>query len=336
MPQQTIRIGHIGAGRFSRNVILPALQQLADVELVAVANSAPESSMSAATQFGFARTATDWRAIVGADDIDAVIIGTRTEAHAGVAEAVLASGKHLLMMNAIAASSAEADAMVMASALAPNQVALVYPPVGGPFYVKEDIVMRTLLEEGAVGDVLHVRTSWHTPFFGLGSMFEPMYRWFGDPTRVLGTRKQYDAPPIVSPEGREIRPQMNVALAELRNGGTIAYEHSTIAGATAQTRVEVFGTEGTLLAYAGLGDAGTFFRAAKGSATVAQIALPDDLQQTLTTPLAVEAEFLAAVRGARPAAPAIPRFIEGLRMLEFTEGWSASREAGAWQDLPDA
>ncbi len=336
MPAQTIRIGHIGAGRWSRSVILPALRAMEGVQLVAVANSTAESSAAAASDLGFARGAADWREIVEADDIDAVVLGTRTEMHVGVVEEVLAAGKHLLMMNAIARSAAEAESMVAASAAHPNQVALVYPAVFGPFYVKEDAAMRSILEDGVIGELLHIRTSWQTPFFGLGSMFEPAYRWFGDHTRVLGYRKQYSVPPRTAPDGREVRPQMNLALAELRSGATISYEHSTIAGPTAQPRFEVHGTDGTILAYAGTTEPGTFFRARADGERVEQLVLPVDLQQSLTAPVAVEAEFIAAVRGERPAAAAIPRFIEGLRMLQFTEAWSASRDSGAWCDLPDA
>ncbi|MDA0301994.1 MAG: Gfo/Idh/MocA family oxidoreductase [Chloroflexi bacterium] len=335
MADQTVRIGHIGAGRWSKNVILPALQQIPGVELVTVANSSAESSAAVAQQSGFARTAADWREVIEASDVDAVILGTRTELHAGVVEAVLGSGKHLLMMNAIARTAEEAASMVEASTAAPRQVALVYPAVFGPFYVKEDAAMTAILESGVVGEVLHVRTSWQTPFFGLGSMFEPCHRWFGEHARVLGWRKQYDAPPTTTPEGRELRPQMNLALAELHSGATISYEHSTIAGG-AQARVEVHGTDGTLLAYAGGQDVGGFFRASKDGKQLQPIALPDDLEASLGTPLAVEAEFIAAVRGARPAAAAIPRFVEGLHMLQFTEAWSASRDSRAWRDLPDA
>ena len=336
MAEQTVRIGHIGAGRWSRSVILPALQQIPGVQLVTVVNSSAESTAAAAQQFGFARTAPDWRAVVEASDVDAIVLGTRTKAHAGVVEAILDAGKHLLMMNAIARNAEEAECMVEASAAHPNLVALVYPAVFGPFYVKEDAAMRALLESGAVGDVLHVRTTWQTPFFGLGSMFEPAYRWFGDHTRVLGYRKQYEPPPRTTPEGREVRPQLNLAIAELRSGGTITYEHSTIAGGTAQARFEVHGTEGTLLAYAGGQEVSGFFRAPPDGGPLQPIALPPELQQSLDTTLPVEAEFIAAVRGERPAATAIPRFIEGLRMLQFTEAWSASREAGTWRDLPNA
>ena len=336
MPEQTIRIGYIGAGRFSRNVILPALQQLPGVELVTVANSSAETSATAAQQFRFARTATDWREVVEASDVDAIVLGTRTDSHAGVVEAILDAGKHLLMMNAIARTAEEAERMVDASSAHPQQVALVYPAVAGPFYVKEDAAMRAILESGTVGEVLHIRTTWQTPFFGLGTMFEPTYRWFGDHVRVLGYRKQYAAPASAGPGGREVRPLLNLAIVELRSGATITYEHSTIASGTAQARFEVHGTEGTLLAYAGGQEVSGFFLAPKDGGPLQPIALPVGLEESLTSTLPIEAEFIAAVRGERPAAAAIPRFVEGLRMLQFTEAWSASRDAAAWRDLPDA
>ena len=93
MAQATVRLGYIGAGGYSRRVLLPNFKKISGVELVVVANSQAETTAAVAKEFGFARTAAHWRDVVGAQDIDAVIIGTRTEAHAEMIPPVLESGR---------------------------------------------------------------------------------------------------------------------------------------------------------------------------------------------------------------------------------------------------
>ena len=76
-----VRVGYIGAGNFSRNKILPNFQALDNVDLVAVSNSSEESSLKVQEQFGFSRIEKDWSNLLESKDIDAVVIGTRTDKH---------------------------------------------------------------------------------------------------------------------------------------------------------------------------------------------------------------------------------------------------------------
>ena len=51
----TVRIGCIGAGGYSRRVLLPNFKKIPGVELVVVANSSQPSTDAVAKEFGFAR-----------------------------------------------------------------------------------------------------------------------------------------------------------------------------------------------------------------------------------------------------------------------------------------
>ena len=64
MAQQKIRLGYIGAGAYSRRVLLPNFQKIPGVELTVIANSSQESSEAVAQAFGFARYAANWREVV--------------------------------------------------------------------------------------------------------------------------------------------------------------------------------------------------------------------------------------------------------------------------------
>lgn len=341
MNAKTVRIGYIGAGNFSQRRLLPQLKNVPGVELVAIANSTPESSQKVADAFGFRRVAKDWREVAAATDVDAIVVGTRTAMHPEMCVPVLEAGKHLLAMNAIAADLKGAQAMLKAAQAHPTLVALVYP---GQFYMREELMMQKLLRDGYVGKVLQVFSYWYSPFFGLASQFEIANRWFGAHTRVLSYRKGFDIPSRGQDDrGRAGRPESNIVLAELVSGAPITYVHSTVAGDSALWRYEVYGDQGSVYCYPSGQAAGFpgqvksgFFGAKTSDKEVQPIAVPMELKNAsgdlLSVP--VEAEFIAAVRGERQPAVAVPRLLDGVRMMEFADGWRRSADSGMWCDLP--
>ena len=334
MAQPTVRLGYIGAGAYSRRVLLPNFQKIPGVELVVVANSSQESSATVATTFGFARTAADWREVVDAKDVDAIVVGTRTEAHYEMIPLVLEAGRHLLSMNALCRNAAQARELTAKAAAHPNLVTLVYPAGGTAYFLREDAMMRHLLDDGYVGTVLQVAHYWYSPFFGLGSMFEVGNRWFGRHTRILGYRRSYNVQgaTVAGRAGRgEVRPETNIAIAELASGAIITYQHSTVAGATARPRWEIIGADGYVVAYAGTGNTpASFFGAKRGASELEPLTIPSAYCGGVN----VEDDFIAAIRGERVPARAIPRFEDAMQLLRFGEVWRESTEKGGWCDLP--
>jgi predicted dehydrogenase len=335
MTQPTVRLGYIGAGAYSRRVLLPNFKKIPGVELVAVANSSPQTSGAVAKEFGFARTAADWREVVGADDIDAIVIGTRTEAHFEMIPPVLEAGRHVLSMNALCRNAAQARELAARAAERPNQVALVYPAGGAAYFLREDAMMRHLLDDGYVGKVLQAAHYWYAPFFGLGSMFEVGSRWFGQHTRIFGYRRGYQVQgaTVAGRAGRgEVRPETNVAMAELASGAIITYQHSTVAGDAARPRWEISGADGAIVAYAGTGTGNTrasFFGARRGARELEPLPIAPEYGGGVE----VEADFIAAIRGERLPSRAVPRFEDATRLLQFGEVWRESTVKGSWCNL---
>jgi predicted dehydrogenase len=338
MPSEKVRLGYIGAGRWSQSRLLPNLEPLSSVDLVAVSNSTLESGNKVASQFGFQRVMKDWHEIIDATDIDAVIIGTRPDLRKDITIAALDAGKHVFALNAIATSIDEAKAMAQKAQENPHLVTLVFP---GQFWLREDPVMRHILKDGYVGDVLHVAAYWHTPFFGLGSQFEVAHRWFGHHTRMFGARKDFGVDsPASNRYGRPFRASSNIVLAELESGATITYSHSNIAGASALTRFEVYGTNGVLMCYAaGQGKDG-FYGAQSDAKELEPISIPAHLQEDWSDsrelPLSIEADFIDAVLGTKTASPAIPRFNDGVKLMEFANAWRVASQDEKWVELPPA
>jgi predicted dehydrogenase/threonine dehydrogenase-like Zn-dependent dehydrogenase len=111
LSSSTVRLGMIGAGNFARSVLLPALKKSvgANLELRGVATASAPSAQQTATRFGFGYAATDWRQVVDDDAIDAVVVATRHDLHAGIAAAALRAGKAVFLEKPMALTGPELE-----------------------------------------------------------------------------------------------------------------------------------------------------------------------------------------------------------------------------------
>lgn len=95
------RIGFIGAGNFTRRILLPAVAET-DAELVAIASRGGASASTVGRKFGFQRATTDVDELLAADDLDTVFITTRHGSHAPLVVRALESGKHVFVEKPLA------------------------------------------------------------------------------------------------------------------------------------------------------------------------------------------------------------------------------------------
>ncbi len=112
-----VRIGFIGAGNYATTVLIPAFAA-AGARLVCVASGAGVSGVHAGRKFGFERTTTDTDALLADPDIDAVVIATRHDSHAGLVCRALAAGKHVFVEKPLAMNREELDRIEAAAASA--------------------------------------------------------------------------------------------------------------------------------------------------------------------------------------------------------------------------
>lgn len=101
-----LRVGCIGAGAFSRNVIFPALRKSRDVALHAVATASGVASESARRLFDFAHAATP-PDLLQDGETDAVFVTTRHDSHARYVTTALANGKPVFVEKPLAISREE-------------------------------------------------------------------------------------------------------------------------------------------------------------------------------------------------------------------------------------
>jgi predicted dehydrogenase len=108
MPGGPVRLGLIGAGRWGR-IYIKTLSRLDGFELVRLASSNPDSRDLVGEKCALSD---DWRTVVGADDLDGVIIATPPALHAQMAQAAIGAGNPVLVEKPLTLDFEEASALL--------------------------------------------------------------------------------------------------------------------------------------------------------------------------------------------------------------------------------
>ena len=146
--------------------------------MVAVCGRDAAAVAAAAARLGWAESVTDWRELVGRDDIDVVDICTPGDSHAEIAIAALDAGKHVLCEKPLANTVDEARAMVAAADAA--RTSGVRSMCGFNYRrVPAVALMRRFVAAGRLGAIRHVRAAY-------------LQDWIVDPHFPLVWRLQRD------------------------------------------------------------------------------------------------------------------------------------------------
>ncbi len=329
--EREIRIGFVGAGANTRLRHLPGFAAIPGVRLAAVANRTEASARAVAAQFGIARVARDWRAVVEDPEVDAVCIGTWPNLHAEVTCAALAAGKHVLCEARMAADLAGARAMLAASAARPDLVAQLVP---APFTLDLDATIIGLLREGALGELREILVehaagwyadpdaplSWRQDpacsgvnMLFLGICHETVQRWLGGPFAVEAARGAVFTRERAHWEsGARVRVELPDCLHVLGRGpggARLAYRLSGVERGPGRHEFRLVGAGATLRV-----DAGRAELYLSGRDGVERpVAVPPESRRGWR----VEADFIASIRTGAPVT--LTSFADGVRYMEFTD-----------------
>jgi predicted dehydrogenase len=113
-PQAGPAAGFIGAGNYAGRVLIPAMQR-AGARLCVVASPSGVSAAHYGRRHGFERVATEIEAVIGAPEVDFVVIATRHDTHAELVLRALAAGKHVFVEKPLALTLADLDAIASAT-----------------------------------------------------------------------------------------------------------------------------------------------------------------------------------------------------------------------------
>jgi myo-inositol 2-dehydrogenase/D-chiro-inositol 1-dehydrogenase len=154
MPNETLNIGLIGAGRIGRLHAEHLVTRIPSARLLMIADVNEESARQCAQQYGVANVAGDYHAVLENRDIQAVLICSATDTHAEMIEAAARAGKHIFCEKPIALSLPAID-----HALAAVEQAGVKLQIG--FNRRFDANYRRVksaIEQGEIGEIalLHI------------------------------------------------------------------------------------------------------------------------------------------------------------------------------------
>jgi len=339
-----IRVGIIGAGGIVNSVHAPGLRKMPGVEIVAVANRSLESSQRAAKELNIPHAYPDWRALLAAKDIDAVLIGTWPYTHREMTLAALDSGRHVLCQARMANDTAEARDMLAASKRHSNLVCQLVPTSQS---YRIDRALQALIANGGIGEVLSVEVQMLQRGFAnfageldwrhdarysginvlnVGGTYESMMRWLGVGNRVVGkTRiqilKRRDEK---GAEHEASIPDHVEVLYELASGAPVHMRFSETTGLSRGNDIWIHGSEGTIR----VDNEQNIFVGHRGDKELSPHANPPEAQAKHR----VEEEFINAIRGIEPVK--MNTFEIGVRYMEWTEAIYRSARTGAAVELP--
>jgi predicted dehydrogenase len=260
---EPVRVGVVGCGSVSVKTYMPLLRRLAlqgvAAEIVATCDVNPALAETVRERFGIERFTTDYREVVGASDVDLVLVLTSMQTHAEITRAALIAGKHVLVEKPMAMTLEEARALVELSHTAPGHLLCAPHVTLSPTYQ----AMWRHVHAGDIGRVLSARgmygwagPSWGEWFYlpGGGPMFDLGVYNVTTLTGLLGPAKRVmSMSGIAIPErivdGKRIKVQTDDNAQLLLDFGDCSYAVVTTGFTIQRYRcagIELYGTEGTL------------------------------------------------------------------------------------------
>ncbi len=148
---EKLRLGLIGAG--SQGCYLSEAAIITgEAELCACADVNPQATESAMALCGYPRAYSDYREMLSQEVLDAVIVATTHDQLQPVALAAVEAGTPVLVEKPMALTAADGRSLADAA----QQAGVVLMPGYSLRFMPERIRMKGLLDDDAVGDVVHV------------------------------------------------------------------------------------------------------------------------------------------------------------------------------------
>jgi predicted dehydrogenase len=248
-----IRLGVLGLGGMGTVHAVNA-RSLSGARLVAVASSRVDRARDVASELG--TRSCSYEELIAAEDVDAVIVATRSIDHAAVGREVLRAGKHLFLEKPGATTLADHDALVGEAVHRPDAVIQV------GYHRRYDarfVEAARMVSQGAIGEpvlVLGTSRDVRTPepedpkpaggfLLDMASHDYDAACWFLDqePVQVHAARQA-----AVYPELLDLGDLDNaVTTIGFDRGGIASIHVSRTCAFGHDIRVEVVGTEGSVL-----------------------------------------------------------------------------------------
>jgi predicted dehydrogenase len=154
MSSDQIRVGIIGTGQIGTSHIR-RYQEIPEAEIIAVADVREDAAKKVATQYNIPHTFTDYHEMLKRDDLDSVDVCLHNQLHRPATVAALEAGKHVYCEKPMAATAADARAMMAAAQRTGKQLRIQMGTVFSP----EAQAAKQMIDRGTLGRVYYVKTS---------------------------------------------------------------------------------------------------------------------------------------------------------------------------------
>lgn len=213
-----------------------------EVRLVHLGEAGADLARRRAQEFGFARASGDWRAVIDDPQVDVVSITAPNQFHAEMATAALQAGKHVWCEKPMAPDFAAAERMAAAARASGKVAALGYNYIQSPAIRH----IRALLDEGAIGDVNHLRIEMDEDFMADP---EALFFWKHEAASGYGALDDFAVHPLSLVEtlfGKVARVMCDMAMPypdrRTADGGRRAVETYDVASTLVRLENGVAGT----------------------------------------------------------------------------------------------
>ena len=247
-----IRLAILGCGRVARAHARRLGRHRRDVSL-AFASRDPEKARGFARALGGAASYPSYDAALAAPDVDAVLVTTPPSLHLPLALAALAAGKHVIVEKPPFLRATDVDEVAAAAARAGRRVYVAE----NYFYKPSLRRIRSLVEEGVVGDVLFVHVNaikaqpvagdWRedVALAGAGALFEGGVHWisFLNNLGLTVSGVHGFAPARAGPVERSMMLALSFAEGAV---GTLSYSWEVPSLARGLRLSKIYGRKGTI------------------------------------------------------------------------------------------
>lgn len=177
-----IRVGVIGVGSWANRVQIPQVLSHPQAELVALSARTETKLREAGEQFGVSGLHTDYRELLGRDDLDAVCVSSTHSAHYEIALAALEAGRHVFCEKPLGMNSRQTGELACLAEERGMKTMVAFTNR----WVPESRHAKQLLDGGYVGEAFHYNICQLAGYGGPQSQ----WRWRMDPD--LGGGVLYD------------------------------------------------------------------------------------------------------------------------------------------------
>jgi len=323
-----VRWGIIGASRIADDYVIPAIQASGGSQVVAVSTTtAPQRAREIADRHAVPHVALSVAALVERDDVDAVYVGSASDAHASQAMEAARAGKHVFCDKPLALTTEEARQVVDTCERAGVELGVNQQFRGAATHR----AIQNAVREGAIGEIRGVRvaftvqlpphaTGWRTAGPAAGVAMDLTIHT-ADSLRAIVGSEVVSVAAFGANHGLCAPAYFDLLFGTmLFDNGIVASFHDAFTIGHSPSAIEVFGSDGSLV--------GTdVMRMSPGGAVVlrrgeevSEVALcHHDLYEPAV------AAFASAVRGVgAPAASGL----DGVKALQIAEAATDSATRG--------